>query len=239
MKWILLMIVATVAMANALKVTASRPAAASWKRTLCGSPSGGSKVDIPSKWASQVSADSTPLVAYPRPQMVRGAQSGLSSSQFRDIGDDASWTNLNGLWEWERTDSGSAVPFGRTLNSSILVPFPVESCLSGVSPQSSAEIAMHMWYRLTFDAKLDADSSTLLHFGAIDWQASVYLNGKFLGNHTGGYDGFDFDVSDSIKPTGNELLVYAFDPSDTGVQSNGKQRISAIDSPGGNCVVIL
>jgi len=193
----------------------------------------GGQADIPSKWAAEVSADKTPLVAYPRPQMVRGKANSLK--ELRDVGDAASWTNLNGLWEWEPTHSDTPT-FGKPLNGSILVPFPVESCLSGVAPQSSAAIVTQMWYRLTFDAqdKDIAGGRTLLHFGAIDWQSAVYLNGKQLGNHTGGYDGFSFDVTASLKATGNELLVYAFDPSDHGHQPNGKQRISAIDRPGGD-----
>ena len=63
--------------------------------------------------------------------MVRGADNSLSPDQLRDTGDSSTWTNLNGLWEWEPTDT-STPTFGKTLNSSILVPFPVESCLSGV-----------------------------------------------------------------------------------------------------------
>ena len=162
---------------------------------------------------------------------------------LRDTGDAASWTNLNGLWEWEKAataagdvagDALASPPFGKTLNGSILVPFPVESCLSGVAPPNSGAVVQEMWYRLVFD-KEDGDADrTLLHFGAIDWQSSVYLNGKLLGNHTGGYDGFSYDVTDGLKATQNELLVYAFDPSDKGAQPNGKQRISAIDSPGGD-----
>jgi beta-galactosidase/beta-glucuronidase len=76
----------------------------------------------------------------------------------------------------------------------------------------------------------------LLHFGAIDWQSSIYLNGKQLGNHTGGYDGFSFDITDGVTPTGNgnELLVYAHDPSELGVQPSGKQQISSISGPGGD-----
>jgi beta-galactosidase/beta-glucuronidase len=112
----------------------------------------------------------------------------------------------------------------------------VEACLSGVAPVSSAAYQDKMFYRLVFDAAADADTDgsgkTLLHFGAVDWQSSVYLNGALLGNHTGGYDGFSFEVA--LKPAGNELLVYAFDPSDQGDQPNGKQRISAISSPGGD-----
>jgi len=166
--------------------------------------------------------------------MVRGGTSSkLSPDQLRDVGDDTTWKNLNGLWEWEpATAGGGAPPFGKTLSGSILVPFPVESCLSGVAPSSSSEIVMSMWYRLVFDAT--QAPHTLLHFGAIDWQSKVYLNGKLLGNHTGGYDGFSFDVTSSLKATGNELLVFAFDPSETGKQPNGKQRISAISSPGGD-----
>jgi beta-galactosidase/beta-glucuronidase len=94
-----------------------------------------------------------------------------------------------------------------------------------------------MWYRLIFDAartSKNGNGKTLLHFGAIDWQSQIYLNGKLLMNHTGGYDGFDIDVTSGMKASGNELLVYAFDPSDTGAQPNGKQRISAIDNPGGD-----
>jgi len=163
--------------------------------------------------------------------MTRGTKG--TPTELREDGDASTWTNLNGLWEWEPTTVGASPPFGKTLNSSILVPFPVESCLSGVAPQSSAAIVKSMWYRLTFDAG-SSTGNTLLHFGAVDWQATVYLNGHEIGNHTGGYDGFDFDITAGLKAQGNELLVYAFDPSDEGVQAQGKQRISAIDNPGGD-----
>jgi hypothetical protein len=101
-----------------------------------------------------------------------------------------------------------------------------------------------MWYRLTFDAARVSSSNgngtgngngtTLLHFGAIDWQSIVLMNGVKLGQNTGGYNGFTYDVAAHLKPAGNELLVFAHDPSDTGAQPNGKQRISAIDLPGGD-----
>lgn len=200
---------------------------------IMGQPGSNSTMtDIPTKWGSTVTASSTPLVAYPRPQMVRGTG---DLKKLRDEGDASVWTNLNGLWEWESTSSD--VPqFGQQLNGSILVPFPVESCLSGVAPNSSDFIVKQMWYRLVFDAERKSlaggDGRTLLHFGAIDWQSTIYLNGEKLGNHTGGYDGFSYEVT--LKPSGNELLVYAFDPSDQGSQPNGKQRISAISSPGGD-----
>ena len=162
---------------------------------VIGSP-GTAGADIPSQWASQVSADTTPLPLYPRPQLVRG------KSSDRDEGDAATWTNLNGLWEWQpSTDPAEPPPFGKQLNGSILVPFPVESCLSGVAPASSDEQLQRMWYRTQFTtppaAAVTAGGSQrlLLHFGAIDWQSSVYLNGALVGNHTGGYDGVDYDIT--------------------------------------------
>ena len=198
--------------------------------------------DIPSVWAKQVSADpaNLPLKLYPRPQMVRARKSAaIGTTALRDFGDASNWANLNGLWEWEPTTpgGGASPPFGRALGGSILVPFPVEACLSGVAPNSSAAIVKDMWYRITFDAERSGGENggaTLLHFGAIDWQSAVYINGVLLGNHTGGYSAIDFDVTAHLKATGNELLVFAFDPSDEGAQPAGKQRISAISAPGGD-----
>jgi len=109
----------------------------------------------------------------------------------------------------------------------------VESCLSGQAPKRSEDIVKAMWYRLIFDVQ-PSSGRTLLHFGAVDWQTTVYLNGHFLGNHTGGFDGFSFDMTKALQANGNELLLYVYDPSDDGVQPNGKQRISAIDKPGGD-----
>ena len=199
--------------------------------------------DIPSQWASEVSAETAPLKAYPRPQMVRTTNEeylkNRHNSDFRhlrDVGDNATWINLNGLWEWEASEPDSDPPFGRTLTGSILVPFPVESCLSGVAPARSADIVMDMWYRLKFTTQNRIDRRMLLHFGAVDWQSRVYINQNLLGNHTGGYSGFSFDITSHLAPAGqmNELLVYAHDPSDMGAQPNGKQRISAIDNPSGD-----
>jgi len=217
-------------------VQAFRPAPESWKRTQCGGPSG--SAEIPTKWGLEVGPSAQPLTAYPRPQMVRRAGNAPGSgplSALRDAGDPDTWANLNGLWEWEKAES-DVPPVGRVLAGSILVPFPVESCLSGVAPQRSADIVERMWYRLTFDSSnvVKDGFRTLLHFGAVDWQASIYFNGVLLGNHTGAYDGFSFDITDSANKHGNELIVYVFDPSDRGAQPNGKQKISAIDKPGGD-----
>jgi len=214
-----------------------RPDASMWKRTRCGSPAGGSEqVDLITKWGKNVSSGKTPLSYYPRPQMIRlenTAAEEIDAAVLRDRGDAANWINLNGLWEWEPAVPSSLPPFGKTLNGSILVPFPVESCLSGVAPASSDDFVSNMWYRLVFDSPAISDGSRyLLNFGAVNWQSTVYLNGQNLGNNTGGYNSFSFDVS--FKEKGNELLIRVFNPADSGSQPNGKQRIGAISSPGGD-----
>ena len=139
--------------------------------------------------------------------------------------------NLNGLWEFQPAAPGQSPPFGETLNGTILVPFPVESCLSGVGQNYQ-----YMWYRLVFtiSTPIDAAHRALMHFGAVDWQTSVWLNAVPLGNHTGGFDGFSFDLTGAIKSADNELIVFVYDPSDLGFQPNGKQRISAITDPSGD-----
>ena len=215
-----------------------RPSSSTWSRTKCGSPAG--SADIPTKWAQNVNPAKweTPLNKYPRPQMVRLTNNtNTNHDSLRDEGDDTTWTNLNGLWQWEPTTAQGLLspPFQKELNRSILVPFPVESCLSGApQAQSSDQIVQHMFYRLLFDQNKDFSSSTILHFGAVDWQSSVFLNGVLLGNNTGGYNGFSFDITEHLKPSKNELIVYVFDPSDSGDQPNGKQRLSATNSPGGD-----
>ena len=86
-----------------------------------------------------------------------------------------------------------------------------------------------MWYRTLFAAF--PTNRTLLHFGAVDWQTTVWINGQRMQSvHEGGFDSFSYDVTDAVfsTPKQNELLVYVYDPSDEGFQPNGKQRISAI-----------
>ncbi len=166
------------------------------------------------------------LPEYPRPQLVRGAPAPGPAPT-------GTWLNLNGLWEHELGNGwGDTVPFGRTLNSTILVPFPLEACLSGAFAWPA--YSYFFWYRLLFDAPFDASSSTVLHFGAVDYNTTVYLNGAAIGTHNGGYAPFSFDVTSSLKPTGNELILQVYDPSDHGFQVNGKQRITAISHPGGD-----
>jgi beta-galactosidase/beta-glucuronidase len=193
-------------------------------RTKCGSPSkGAAQPDIVTSWGAAVTPDSVAAgFGYPRPQMTR---------------DEAStFTSLNGLWEFELASGfNDPLPVGRTLNQTILVPFPLESCLSGAFQWPA--YSQHMFYRVLFDAPAGAAKglSTLLHFGAVDWNATAYLNGAQLGApHLGGFDAFSFDVTAALQPAGNELIVRVFDPSNEGAQPNGKQRISAISGPGGD-----
>ena len=207
-------------------------AAELWKRTRCGSPSSPG-IDLITKWGK---ADISPTsvaaaFGYPRPLMVRGA---------------SSWQSLNGLWEFEAFTPrpGLRPPFGATLNETILVPFPVESCLSGVRNHTAAGLAAHddvpptythVWYKTTILASADATTTrTLLHFGAVDWQTMVYINGVWVGSHEGGYDSFSFDITHALQRGSNEVFVAVLDPSNKGSQPFGKQRTSAMYSPSGD-----
>ncbi len=156
------------------------------------------------RWAKDVSPRKA-HPEYPRPQMVR-----------------KEWLNLNGLWQYALAAEGDAPPVGKDLPDKILVPFPIESSLSGVGKR-----AERLWYRRTFSVPRAWEASgrhVLLHFQAVDWEATVHVNGKRLGTHRGGYDAFSFDVTDALKGgEANELIVGVFDPTDKGAQPRGKQ----------------
>ncbi|MDQ3815242.1 MAG: glycoside hydrolase family 2 [Armatimonadota bacterium] len=160
------------------------------------------------RWARDVSPTKAHR-EYPRPQMVRRA-----------------WMSLNGLWQLALAKEGEAAPLGKTLSQQILVPFPIEAALSGVMQRTD-----RAWYRRTFEAPQSwSGQRVLLHFGAVDWEATVYVNGKNLGTHRGGYDGFSHDITDALKPDGpQELVVGVFDPTDRADQPRGKQ----VNKPGG------
>jgi beta-galactosidase/beta-glucuronidase len=98
----------------------------------------------------------------------------------------------------------------------------VESALSGVKKPVMPD--QRLWYRRTFDKPaIPAEGRLLLHFGAVDWQCTVWVNGKQVGEHKGGYDPFHFDVTDALRDGPNELVVAVWDPTDTGFQPRGKQ----------------
>ena len=164
---------------------------------------------LPTRWDAQVSP-TAPLPEYPRPQMTRDA-----------------WQSLNGRWDYALAASDSTTP-PPSYSGKILVPFPYESALSGVGAASPA--TQRLWYRREFAVPAAWHGQRiLLHFGAVNWDSAVFVNGRRVGAHTGGYDGFDLDITDALKPGGeNELVVSAFNPlrSDTAdAQALGKQRL--------------
>ena len=160
----------------------------------------GGKIVTP--WAEKVNPAS-PLAEYPRPQMVRG-----------------NWKNLNGLWDYTLKQKDEIVP--ASYAGKILVPFAVESALSGVGKTVGKDSLL--WYRTTFAIPpAMKNQNVLLHFGAVDWQADVYLNGKKIGTHEGGYDPFSFDITSAVKKGNQQLEVRVWDPTDDGPQPRGKQ----------------
>lgn len=156
------------------------------------------------RWGKQVTAENV-WPEYPRPQLVR-----------------PQWTSLNGRWQFAVAREGDEPPVHKDLERSILVPFPVESALSGVQERHE-----RVWYRRTFEidpAWLGDEKRVLLHFGAVDWETKVWVNGKPVGTHRGGYDPFTFDITDALAAVGpQELIVGVFDPTDAGTQPRGKQ----------------
>jgi galactose mutarotase-like enzyme len=158
---------------------------------------------LQTRWAREVGAGPV-LPEYPRPQLVRPA-----------------WRNLNGWWDYAITAKDADRP--AAWDGRIRVPFPIESQLSAV--RRAVAPAQRLWYRRTFVApRLERGGHLLLHFGAVDWDATVWVNGRDLGEHRGGYDPFTFDVTDALRPgTRQELVVSVWDPTDSGPQPRGKQ----------------
>ncbi|SFV35780.1 glycoside hydrolase family 2 protein [Thermoflavifilum thermophilum] len=145
-----------------------------------------------------------PWPEYPRPQMERKA-----------------WMNLNGLWHYALTDVLDD-RFPPHWDGQILVPFAIESALSGVGKNVRADQAL--WYEKKFMIPASwKNKHILLHFDAVDWQAEVYVNRQLVGTHEGGYDAFSFDITSYLKPDSNELMVRVWDPTDAGYQPRGKQ----------------
>jgi beta-galactosidase/beta-glucuronidase len=129
------------------------------------------------------------------------------------------WQNLNGLWDYAITTSDAPPP--TSWQGKILVPFPIESALSGV--KTALMPKQRLWYHTAFKANKHA--RTLLHFGAVDWKATIYLNGNILGSHLGGYAHFSYDITDYLKNGNNELTVSVYDPTSQGNNPHGKQSL--------------
>ena len=142
------------------------------------------------------------------------------------------WQNLNGLWQFAVGRPDDPVPTGKTLARQILVPFPMESALSGIR-----ETAEFVWYRRAFDVPAAwRGQRILLHFGAVDWETTVFVNGREVGRHRGGYDPFTLDITDALTPAGpQELIVGVADAMDPRhPQAAGKQSKSIFLQPRGS-----
>ena len=156
---------------------------------------------IRTQWGEKLDPQNV-LPEYPRPQMVRG-----------------DWQNLNGLWDY------AILPIGQTpdkFQGQILVPFAVESSLSGVGKSLGKD--NELWYNHSFTVPAKWNGKrVLLHFGAVDWKADVWVNGVSVGSHTGGYTPFEFDITSALKKGANDIRVRVWDPTDDGYQPRGKQ----------------
>nr|WP_199082970.1 sugar-binding domain-containing protein [Pedobacter sp. ASV19] len=162
-------------------------------------------VPIQSRWAKEVSPTNA-LKEYPRPAMVRSG-----------------WTNLNGLWDYTVTPKDQETKV--VAEGKILVPYPIESALSGV--KRTLLPSEQLTYKRSFSKPvLRSGERVLLHFGAVDWKSSIFVNGKPVGEHTGGYTEFSMDITDSLVSGDNSLVVKVLDPTDQGVGPHGKQVLN-------------
>ena len=170
-----------------------RPTFAQWKPA-------GDKIKTP--WGEQLNPKNV-LPEYPRPIMERHE-----------------WKNLNGSWNYAITKKGEAAP--GNYQGEILVPFAVESSLSGVGKRINEH--QELWYQRTFDVPSSwKGKQILLHFGAVDWKADVWVNDVKVGEHTGGFTPFYFDITSALNKGNNQLVVKVWDPADRGEQPRGKQ----------------
>lgn len=156
------------------------------------------------KWSEHIDPANV-LPEYPRPQMERD-----------------SWLNLNGVWDLRKGVKGEDYSSSFTYDKKILVPYPIESAISGVMEKADN---MCYWYKRTFTVPASMKGKNiLLNFGAVDWETRVFVNGQLVGSHTGGYDPFSFDITSALKGSGEqEIAVYIFDNTGGEGQPTGKQ----------------
>lgn len=189
-------------MGFAMQAMASPDQAATWS---------GKVAPLATPWTADVSPRNA-LPDYPRPQLARPS---LAHPQ---------WMNLNGLWQYAPTDGHAAPPFGKTLAGKVLVPYPIESVLSGVQKHSD-----FMFYRrlVNIPASFTAHGQHVrLNFGAVDQEATVYVNGKQVAHHVGGYTSFSADITAALRAHGSqEIIVAVHAPVDGTNVMVGKQRL--------------
>ena len=158
---------------------------------------------IKTKWAEQINPKNV-LPEYPRPQLER-----------------TDWVNLNGEWEYAIKPRGGAEP--AAFDGNILVPFAVESSLSGVQKEVGEN--NELWYKRTFTVPANwKNKDVVLNFGAVDWKTDVFVNDILIGSHQGGFTPFSFNITPYLTGKNNQkLVVRVWDPSDKGYQPRGKQ----------------
>jgi beta-galactosidase/beta-glucuronidase len=157
---------------------------------------------IKTKWADKIDIQKV-LPEYPRPIMER-----------------KEWQNLNGLWQYSITSANSPKP--QKFDGNILVPFPVESSLSGVMKSVGKDKAL--WYKKIFNIPSSwKGKRVILHFGGVDWKTDVWINDIKIGSHTGGYSPFSFEVSPYLHTKDQVITVKVWDPTSDGPQPRGKQ----------------
>ena len=156
------------------------------------------------RWTDKVDINN-PLPEYPRPQMER-----------------SNWMSLNGVYDY--AIKGAGCEWAEEFDGKIVVPFAVESMLSGVQKQLLPN--QRLWYKKAFTVPENMKGKNiLLNFAAVDWQCKVYINKSLVGTHTGGYTSFSFDITSYLTDGENELAVCVYDPTDKGWQQRGKQVI--------------
>lgn len=161
------------------------------------------KNPLMTRWADDINPEN-PLPEYPRPQMKR-----------------TEWKNLNGLWDYAIRPVLKTKP--ESWQGEILVPYPIESALSGVKKRVGPD--NRLWYQRTFTVPDDWQAQQiLLHFGAVDWKSNIWVNGEKVGTHEGGYDAFTYDITDALQDDGEQqITISVWDPTDAGFQPRGKQ----------------
>lgn len=156
------------------------------------------------RWGKTVRADNA-WRSYPRPQLQRDR-----------------WLNLNGMWDYAIRAKTAAQP--SAFDGQILVPFAIESKLSGVARAVTPDD--RLWYKRAFEVPAAWQGQRiLLHFGAVDFESVIVVNGAIVGAHRGGSDPFSFDVTDFLKAGANDLVVQVTDPTSSGNQPRGKQSL--------------
>ncbi len=183
----------------AVLIAAASVAAISYSQDKLPSP------PISTTWGEKVTPQNV-WQQYPRPMMTR-----------------QDWKNLNGEWNYTILPVGSAIP--TKYDGKILVPFPVESSLSGVGRAVGDK--NELWYQRSFTIPSDwKDSEINLNFGGVDWKADIWVNDIYVGGHKGAYSPFSLNITDALTDGENQLIVRVFDPTDKGMQPRGKQVVN-------------